>query len=244
MTVGVSMGVFGAASAYFVPIDAPDATILGLTLNDDAGVKLDEKSQLQPVATRGQQLDAPTLAALRATTSGIPGRTAAWRYVRVKEFSWSRWPGKWLTVVGAALLVIGAMIARSQRQRQASLPDDGSVVPLNANNVSQLAAEIDQLLSQSAAPGTDVRRTVCDVTDRLQKKWITPLFRARETLVREHGIGRAAEPLASLAAVERNLYRAWSASTDGYPNESITALRTARRQCELTQQLLQEMGAT
>lgn len=241
MTVGVSLGVFGAASAYYVPIDAPDAALLGLTLNDDAGVQLDQQSQLQPIATRGQQLDAATLAALRATTEGVPGRAAPWHYVRVQEFAWSRWPGRWLTVVGATMLLGGALIARAQRNQQAAIPDDGSAFPVTAKNVALLTAEIDQLLSHGGRTASEVRRSICDGTDRLQKKWITPLFRARELLVREHGIGRAAEPLTSLAAVERNLYRAWSAATDGFADESISALQSARRHSESTQQLLSRL---
>jgi hypothetical protein len=243
MIVGTSLGVYGAASAYYVPIDAPDAEIIDLTLNDNAGAKLGEKAQLTPLFQRGQKMDAVTLAALRENSQGIAGHVAPWRFVRVKEFSWARWPGKWITSAGTLMLLVGALIARRHRDAGAAMIDEGSMIPITSESLGKLGAEIDQLLARPTASETAANQQICDVTDELQKRWITPLLRAQNALVAQQGIGRAADPLATFAAVERNLYRAWSAAADGYVEEAIAALRNARQQTALTQEKLAALEA-
>jgi hypothetical protein len=243
MIAGTSLGVYGAASAYYVPIDAPDAEIIDLTLNDSAGAKLADKARLKPLFERGQKMDAVTLAALRENSKGIAGHVAPWRFVRVKEFSWARWPGKWITSGGTFLLFVGALIARRSRHTGAALIDEGSMIPITSESLGKLGAEIDQLLVRPTASETAANQQICDVTDDLQKRWIAPLLRAQNALVAKQGIGRAADPLATFAAVERNLNRAWSAAADGYVEEAIAALRSARQQATLTQEKLAALEA-
>src|SRR5919108_3860041 len=110
MVLGTSLGVYGAASAYYVPIDAPDDVIQGLTLNDSAGAKLDG-DKIVEVAKKGDVLNPQLIELLRTNAAGIRGKVAPWKYVRVREFSGGRWPGKWFTASGTAMLLVGAMIA-------------------------------------------------------------------------------------------------------------------------------------
>jgi hypothetical protein len=235
MIIGTSLGVYGAASAYFVPIAAPDAEIEGLTLNDNAGAKLDDAAQIVPVAKRGELLNAAMLKTLRENAAGIPGQVEPWQFVRVKEFAWSRWPGRWFTTVGTALLLVGAIMARRQRGAELEVPDDGSVIPITSESLGKLAGRIDDLLRGAHQSEATSGTLICDGTDELQKNWITPLLRAQKGLVARFGLGRAAEPLASLAGAERYLYRAWSASADGYPDEAIASLHTAKEHALATQ---------
>lgn len=242
MIVGTSLGVYGAASAYYVPIDAPDSMIEGLTLNDDAGAQLDDAAKFVPVAKRGQLLDAPTLRKLRDNAGGVPGRVEPWQYVRVKEFAWNRWPGRWIASLGMVLLLGGALLARRQRHAVVEAPEDGSVIPITSESLGRLAGRIDDLLRgsrQSASPG----QLICDTTDELQKNWITPLLRAQPGLVARFGLGRAAEPLASFAGTERYLFRAWSAAADGYPGEAIASLEVAQEHALATQAKLAALEA-
>ncbi len=227
MILGTSLGVYGAASAYFVPIAAPDAEIAGLTLNDSAGAQLDGAGMIVPVAKRGQKLDAATLQVLRENAAGIPERVAPWRFVRVKEFSFSRWPGRWIAMLGTALLFVGAILARRQRAAVAEIPDDGSVIAITSESLGRLVARIDEVRYEAGQPGGAPAKLVCDGVDELQKTWITPLLRGQKALVARHGLGHSAEPLASFAGVERYLYRAWSAAADGYPDEASSSLGIA-----------------
>lgn len=232
MILGTSLGVYGAASAYYVPIDAPDAQIAGLTLNDDAGARVAGRS-LVPIAQRGAILDAPTLTELRNNAAGAPGESPAWKYARVKEFAWSRWPGKWLACAGIALLGVGAVLARETRGTIVA-SEDGAVVAINLASVAQLSAEIDSLVIQARARPTGAAKWICDSTDGLQKRWIMPLLRSQAHFMSKHGVGRAAETVTSLAAVERNLNRAWSAAADGYLDEATEALGNAGIYCQAT----------
>lgn len=238
MILGTSLGVYGAASAYFVPIAAPDAVLAGLTLNDSAGAELDRAGKIVPVAKRGQTLDAATIETLRANSAGVPGHIAPWQFVRVKEFSFGRWPGRWVALLGTALLFVGAILARRQRAAIAEIPDDGSVLPITSESLGRLVARIDELRHHAEQPGGAPSKLVCDGIDELQKGWITPLLRGQTALVVRNGLGSAAEPLASFAGVERYLYRAWSAAADGYPMEAASSLAVAAELGVATQKKL------
>jgi len=99
-----------------------------------------------------------------------------------------------------------------------------------------LEADIEAILRQSQSAGA--AKAICDLTDAIQKRWIKPLVRSQPAFISATGIGRAAEALSSLAAVERNLNRAWSAAADGYLEESIEALGDARIYCQSTREKL------
>ncbi len=243
MILGTSLGVYGAASAYYVPIDAPADVIQGLTLNDSAGAKLDEAGKIVEVAKKGEALNAPLIATLRANAAGIRGRVTPWKYVRVREFSFARWPGKWFTVAGTAMLLAGAVIARRLRRADTDIVEDERVIPITSDALARLGREIDALIAQAREHHGSTTTLICEATDLFQKRWIAPLQRAQDAFVAKYGIGRAAEPLASLAGAERNLYRAWSAAADGYAEESITSLASAQQYTAATEKKLAEIGA-
>jgi hypothetical protein len=224
-------------TAYHVPIDAPDAEIVGLTLNDRAGVQLDERGALREIGKAGQKLDAALIAQLRKNTAGIADRAPAWRLVRVKEFSWTRWSGKWYFVGGGVALLAGAMLARGAREVAAPM-DDGSVLPIDAATLAQLVVKIESLtVALRGAPSVGAA-TICDTCDELQRRWITPLVRGQPGFVAKFGIGRAAETISSLAAVERYLNRAWSAAADGYVEAAVEALGIAEQSAHATREQL------
>ena len=77
MTVGVSLGCYGAVTAYHAPIDAPDAELNGLVLNADAGARLNGKGTLEPIAKSGQELDPSLLAELRQNAQSPPAGASA-----------------------------------------------------------------------------------------------------------------------------------------------------------------------
>lgn len=237
MIVGVTAGCYGAMTAYHVPIDAPDAEIVGLTLNDRAGVRLDETGELREVAPAGQTLDAPLLAQLRNNTSGVADRAPPWRLVRVKEFAWGRWIGKWYFVGGGLALLAGAMLARGARE-VAAPTDDGSVLPIDAATLARLVAQIEALIAavRDLPPGGDT--IIRDRCDEIQRRWITPLIRGQAGFVAKYGVGRAAEAVSSLAAVERYLNRAWSAAADGYVEEAVASLHIAEQSAHATREQL------
>ncbi len=238
MMIGTSLGVYGAASAYYVPIDAPDNVILNLTLNDDAGATPGDRGAIVPIAKRGRNLDAAAIAELRTNSAGTPGQIPAWKYVRVKEFAWSRWPGKWITVTGTLMLLGGALLARKTRGVVVAA-EDGSVMTISIASITGLEADIEAILRQSQSLGAG--KAICDLTDAIQRRWITPLVRGQQPFIAANGIGRAAESLSALAAVERNLNRAWSAAADDYLEESIEALEDARIYCQSTREKLAKL---
>ena len=61
---------------------------------------------------------------------------------------------------------------------------------------------------------------------------------ARESLIQRFDLGRYAELMNQFAASERNLNRAWSASVDGYIDETWICLDTAESRMTAAKQLL------
>lgn len=244
MMIGVTAGCYGAMTAYHVPIDAPDAVIVGLTLNDQAGVRLTKDGALEPIAKSGQELDVALVEQLRGNTEGSGDRWRPWRLVRVKEFSWARWPGKWLFAGGGLALLVGAVLARGARE--VAMPtDDGSVLPFDVATLAQLVVKVEALVAATRDLPPGVATTICDTCDEIQRRWITPLIRGQAGFIASYGIGRAAETISTLASVERYLNRAWSAAADGYVEDAIAALHVAEQSAHATREQLGqlEMGA-
>jgi hypothetical protein len=104
LTVSLAVGALAAATAYNVSLALPDAEVDGLTLNADAGPG--------PIARKGQTLTPGLLKELREYQV---------LHVRVREFHFWLWPGKWVFLTGLlGLLGAAALIRTASRQEIAS----------------------------------------------------------------------------------------------------------------------------
>ena len=247
----LAVGSLSAATAYLVPIDQSEdgldrLSAQELTLNADAGIKVSDRdlipSALVPsvdsagdstVLTRDviDQLrtNDSQLADLANEASRIDRRIPRVRHVRVKEFSFARWPGKW--VFGISLI---GMVVASVIMRKATAGDTQSVskeveqdTPLemlreiNAE-VQSLRQSLDELSDDEAR-----RREIVQRVGKLQKHLIPAFVDSRHRLAKDMGLGHMAELMNQFSAAERQLNRAWTTATDGDAREASDCLAQA-----------------
>jgi hypothetical protein len=105
----LAVGALAAATAYLVPLDFPDEDLAGLTLSADAGAVPTPSGKEAPVAKRGETLTPGALARLRA--DGVA-------YVRVRQFEWRWWPGRWWFVAALVGLLVAAGLLRSASRQE------------------------------------------------------------------------------------------------------------------------------
>lgn len=167
--------------------------------------------------------DAIAVAEARADTVGLP----------MPGERFLQWAGRggigWL--LGCALIVAGAVIARRQQAAEAAGDSDATeervhfpaaVLQLR-HALDELAEEIADLAMDDDAP--EVREQL----ENLEADLILPVVDARGQFIARHGIGGFAEYFSPFSAGERNLHRTWSALTDGHAVVAREALDLARQ---------------
>ena len=129
---------------------------------------------------------------------------------------------------GVLLIVVGAVLARRQKQAEAVAGGPGEseatfpeVAELLREQVLNLVDRVDGLGIDEDAP--EVREAVVS----LGTEHIEPIVAGRGALIARHGFGGFAEYFSPFSAGERNLNRCWSALTDGHPPTAADALRQA-----------------
>ena len=235
IVVSLVTGALSAATAYHAWLDLPTADLVGLTLNSDAGSRLDDTGKAEPLLMKDHVLTAGDVALLRGLHQSPYRGTFNIHAVRVKEFSFARWQHKWhltVFVVSIVGLVAGSVLTRraARRRRAAARRSEAAgdaVSPEAALRaiVEELAALRKALTEQKSEPAR--LRTLVDRVGRMQRHQIPPFVESHDDLIQQLGIGPAAEVMDRFAAAERQINRAWSAASDGVLEEAEECLAEA-----------------
>lgn len=230
LAVGVTVGALSAATAYLVPLDAPDETLVGLTLNADAGQVLEPDGSVSAAAEAGNTIDGAMLETLRANVVEMHGRTETLRYVKVKEFSFARWPGKWWFALSVALLLVGGLTLRAESKRalataEATSTDEES--PEAA--IAEIRRSLEELRDEVRRGGDErqVRQDIVRHVGEMQLTHLRAFADNRTRLVAKLGMSGYAALMDRFALGERMLNRAWSTAADGHLPEATRCLDAA-----------------
>jgi hypothetical protein len=232
----LTAGALSAASAYHAWLDQPDDQLVGLTLNDAAGVKINAKGEFVPRFTKGHVLTADDLEQLRRLQPTAGGKRVSITAVRVKEFSFARWQYKWgltIFIVSMIGMVAGSLLTRrAARLRRPAIDEEaeeaeslGPGAALKA--IAEQLVRLQETLAKEKAPHVQ-EQAVIEQVGRWQQNEIPEFVDAHPELNERYGVVRAAEVMERFAVAERSLNRAWSAASDGDADEAAEALEDAR----------------
>jgi hypothetical protein len=157
------------------------------------------------------------------------------RFVKVQEFSLTRWPFAWLFGLSIAGLFTGAMLVRTATKKELAAHALSPGVegarkegdPAYALEQTRIVCE--QLLRDLPTMGSE-KEQLDAIVDRLgeaQKTHLAAFVDARPRLIAKLGMAGYAELMDRFAAAERQINRAWSAAADGYLAESMRCLHNA-----------------
>lgn len=233
--VSLTAGALSAASAYHAWLDLPDAQLVGLTLNDGAGVKRNDKQQYVPRFPKGHVLTAEDLAELRRPQPAPGGEQVNLTAVRVKEFSFVRWQHKWgltVFVVSMVGMVAGSLLTRyaTRRRRGAAEQEEAETETVGPDAALRTIADDLVRLQKTLATQKDPHlreQAVVEQIGRLQQEHVPDFVETHAELIDRLGIGHAAEVMDRFAAAERSINRAWSAASDGDADEADQSLAAA-----------------
>jgi hypothetical protein len=220
LTLGLILGVVGAATAYNIPLALDDARLQGVTIIAPAGRVGEEGTPGRPIVSPGPEgtpLTPELLAELRA------GNVVR---VRVKEFSFARWSGRWFFLGGCVLLLGGAFLVRRSAKQEAQQQAASGQRQDPALLLQQITAEVNAIreaLRQS--PTWEARQAlILSRVEALQRGPAAAFAESRDALIAQGGFGRYASIIERFAAAERQIARSWSAAADGYEAESLECL--------------------
>lgn len=223
------LGLIAAASAYLAPLSLPDRTLAGLTAADTmASAPGGTAPDAPPLLRKGETLDATTLERLRS---------AGAQRVRVEEFAFERWSGRWMFAIAGIGLATGGLLGRWSAKRRAQ---QGATAAESApeRHLDAADAVLRSLLERwpsLEAQGTEAKETIAALSPLIDET--LPAFAAaRPTIVARMGLGGFAMVMDRFAAAERQIHRAWSAAADGVPQESRTCLVTALKHLAATRE--------
>jgi len=238
ITVSVILGAIATTTSYVPNLMEDDnwlATPTGFAhLNAPAGAQrdttgafeMDENGSRIPLVQSGTELTPSVQARLRE--GGVDR-------VRVKEFSFSRWPYAWLFAVALLGLVTGGIIvkreARQELARHAANTNETSegnpehaifqIIELT----HALREELRNLSNDQARINAIIRRV-----DQVQKELSMQVVEGRNLLKAKLGLAKFAEFMDAFSRMERTLNRAWSAAADGVLDEAVACIEDAVQQ--------------
>lgn len=223
LTFGLILGVVGAATAYNIPLSLDDARLQGVTIIAPAGRISEEGKPARPVLApgpNGTPLTPELLAQLRAADVAR---------VRVKEFSFARWSGRWFFAGGCLLLLGGAFLVRRSAKSEARQQAASGQRQDPATLLVQITGEVDAIRAALAREASWESRRALILTrvEALQRGPAAAFAESRDALIAQGGFGRYASVIERFAAAERQIARAWSAAADGYESESLECLESA-----------------
>lgn len=241
ITLSLCVGAISGATAYLPPLSLPDEQLLGLRLASPAGAAADESGERVPLvpATDEQgestRLTAELLADLRA--AGV-GR------VRVKEFDFARWTGRWLFLASCAGLCVGAFLMRSTARSAPATTADGRPRPSPRESIRSIRVGLDQLLARLDSLQSDDERehALLERLTELLQTHVADFVEARAELIGSLGLAGFASVMDSFSGAERSLNRAWSAAADGVIDEAIDSLGAASTRLDDTLERLGRAG--
>lgn len=234
-------GVLGAATAYSPRLAGYEASLVGTTLNADAGggrPRTPPAVAEPPIARKNTVLTSEIIRQL--LDAGV-------RRVRVKEFSLARWGEWWLFAVGVSGLLAGGVLARRDTAiAAAQAHSDSARGPGDPRELlAELSRGLDSVVEQLDIAGNEAakRRIILDRVGDLQRGPQTRFPEARPALLRLGGLSGYATVMDTFAAAERQINRAWSAAADGYLDEARASLHTGRELLAETTKRLASLGS-
>jgi hypothetical protein len=216
----LGVGALAAATAYLASLDEPDERLVGLTLAAPAGETVATEDAPEPIARSGEQITPETLASLRA--AGI-------RNVRVNEFSFARWRGRWYFLSALGGLALGAWLSRSSPAGPRGAGREAARAASPKDTLEAVQTAIDRLRDQLPGLPDDASRleTVVAQIGHLQKTHMEAFVEARPAVIASLGLAGFAAVMSSYAAAERQINRAWSAAVDRVLDEALACLDEA-----------------
>ena len=241
IAIATVTGALAAATAYLVPLSIADDRLVGLTLDAPAGLRSataaqnpapaqrdasapDERESLgidprEPIANAGEVLDAALIEELRV--AGTPR-------VRVTEFSFSRWPGKWAFLGSAAGLLAGALMLRQQGKAPAAAGDAAQTLGAGPalDRCEEMLAALRERLGTAGPDDADLH-AITKSLGEIQAGPIAAFIADRPAIIARIGLAGYARTMDRFAAFERSVNRGWSAATDGAAEESLACIDRA-----------------
>ncbi len=148
----------------------------------------------------------------------------------------------WVLFIPAAVAGIAGVAAIKRSSRGAAR--DEAVLTANRaelrDSLERIAAETEDIAATAAGMGVD--RVRAEIDERLRES-LRRFAEVRESLVHLYGLQAYADIMSRFAAGERALNRAWSASADGYADESLASLDRATERFREALRLLQAAAA-
>lgn len=257
LVIGVIAGALSAATAYLVPVSAPDETFIvtengetsRLTLAAPAGAVEPTEEQRENALARYQageisadayrnaiETPAPIAEEGEEVTSDLLEklRAADVTYVRVAEFGFFRWPHWWVFMLSAGALLVGSLMLRAATKAEVEKaglsPRTG--VGATASPEESLGSIRDAIegLRRDLPGMPDHDQRMDAIMRRLgdaQAVAIVSFIDARAVLINRLGLGAYAELMDRFAAMERQINRCWSAAADGVEVEALECLERA-----------------
>lgn len=268
LVIGVIFGALAAATAYLVPLSAPDDAFKlsengeprYVTLSSPAGATEATGEEIEELRARFEagEISATELLKKKEALTPIAEkgeevtpellaelRDANVQFIRVAEFGFMRWPHWWVFLGSAALLLVGSMMLRAASKAEVEKagisPRTGAgaaVAP--EESLASIRDAIDGL--RRDLPGMpDSEQRLEAVMERLgdaQAVHVVSFIEARPALVSRLGLGGYAELMDRFAALERQINRSWSAAADGVEEESLDCLERAAALLEETERVM------
>ena len=233
IALGLVLGVASVPTAYLPPLSLDDERLVGLTLAAPAGeVRTEDMPDhamgeplIKPVDDDGEpvKVTAEILATLR---------DADVKRIKVKEFALSRWTGVWPFLGACGLLLLGALLVRTDMKQRLAAAEAAAQTNTAASPQATLAAiteAIEGLRRELPHMTTDHDRlhAIIERLGEVQSTHVPAFVDARPLLISRLGLSGYAELMDRFAAMERQVNRAWSAAADGVEDESLDCIERA-----------------
>lgn len=243
IAAGLVLGLAVSPTAYVPRLDLPDEQLVGLTLNAPAGEgRTDGMPPFEvgtPIAKPGADEETTLTPELLATL-----RDAGVKRVRVKEFAFARWSGKWWFLLAVAGLLAGAALVRMDAKQRLATSTDGADDDASSPEAT-LATIIETIegLRRDLPHMTTSHDREAAIIERLgevQAVHVPAFVDAREQMVGKHGMSGYATIMDRFAAMERQINRAWSAAADAVDEEALDCIERASSLAEQTRAAMGE----
>ena len=148
---------------------------------------------------------------------------------------------QWGYFLGMCVIaVIGIVVIRSEMHKEST--HDRKL----SEDITNLGQSLDKILAEFATiKASDAMKNPYDLHETLDVHFpqlIDTFVEARGTIGHVHGLHAYADVMSAFAAGERYLNRVWSASADGYIDESHEYMDRAEEQFKAAQSQFQALG--
>ena len=211
----LALGALAAASAYIAPVDGPDALLIGrrhirMVLETDPN----KKDAYREVA---EEITAERLAELRQ--AGVT-------HIRIQEFEFDLWPGRWYFFLSIVGLVCGAGLSRRAAKAALDAKAKGGAAegPEQALRGVQMGVEQLRQMLPTLEDRAERLQQIVERLDALEKTDMTAVVDGQDAITARLGLTGLAHFMDAYAVAERQIHRAWSAAADGAYEEAVESL--------------------